>query len=104
MAERTQAGRQTTETPQQEKISQIGFTETLREGSVKRIGDLRTGDIYKRLVAKDWELPTTFRECKDARRTWEQKCRDPKFFKSDRTWRKYIEEQDIRQSRPGCRT
>ena len=42
------------EAPQQEKISQIGFSETLREGSVKRIGDLKTGDIYKRLVAKDW--------------------------------------------------
>ena len=42
------------EAPQQEKISQIGFSETLREGSVKRIGYLKTGDIYKRLVAKDW--------------------------------------------------
>ena len=70
-------------TQRQEKMSKIGFTETLREGSKKRIGDLKTGDIYKMLVATDWELPTTFREGKDARRTWEQKCRDPKVFKLD---------------------
>ena len=71
------------ETQRQEKTAQVGVTDTLREGSTKRIGDLKTGDIYKRLVATDWELPTTFQEGKDARRTWEQKCRDPKVFKSD---------------------
>eukprot|EP00966_Prymnesium_polylepis_P294963 6811409-Prymnesium_polylepis.2 len=49
----------------------------------KRLGDLRTGDIYERLIAKYWEMPTAFKTGKEAAGTWGLKCRDPKVFNSD---------------------
>ena len=66
-----------------EKITTIGIKETLRIRGSKRIGDLSTGDIYERLIAEAWELPTTFQEGKDAERTWKIKNRDPKKFTAD---------------------
>jgi hypothetical protein len=52
-------------------------------GEEKKAGRSAHGRHYERLIAKDWEIPTTLKTGKEASGTSGLKCRDPMVFNSE---------------------